>query len=123
MAHRSLFWAVSLVSALLVAGPACTQDQKQPPSATRQTQPSSAPQPGSPPESVSAPKVDPPKDIRPTAGGKIEYLEPVPMSRLVTARRAPVAAGKEVLVPLITWGGDVATILANGGIVGPIRCP
>lgn len=28
----------------------------------------------------------------------------------------PVAAGKNVSVPYITWGGDVATFLANGGL-------
>ncbi len=28
----------------------------------------------------------------------------------------PVAAGKQITVPYITWGGDVATFLANGGL-------
>ncbi len=28
----------------------------------------------------------------------------------------PVAAGKQISVPYITWGGDVATFLANGGL-------
>src|SRR4051812_28988523 len=28
----------------------------------------------------------------------------------------PVAAGKNISVPYITWGGDVATFLANGGL-------
>ncbi len=28
----------------------------------------------------------------------------------------PVVAGKNVSVPYITWGGDVATFLANGGL-------
>jgi outer membrane protein OmpA-like peptidoglycan-associated protein/ABC-type nitrate/sulfonate/bicarbonate transport system substrate-binding protein len=37
------------------------------------------------------------------------------MSRAITAQRGPVQAGRDVSVPVITWGGDVATIYANGG--------
>lgn len=37
------------------------------------------------------------------------------MTKMVTAKKGPVQADKTVKVPLITWGGDVATVLANGG--------
>ena len=43
---------------------------------------------------------------------EIDYLSPTPMSQVVKVRVRPVATGT-VKVPLITWGGDVATILAD----------
>jgi ABC-type nitrate/sulfonate/bicarbonate transport system substrate-binding protein/outer membrane protein OmpA-like peptidoglycan-associated protein len=36
------------------------------------------------------------------------------MAKSITANKGSVATGKGVKVPLITWGGDVATIYANG---------
>jgi ABC-type nitrate/sulfonate/bicarbonate transport system substrate-binding protein/outer membrane protein OmpA-like peptidoglycan-associated protein len=42
---------------------------------------------------------------------KVQYLDPKPLRDVVTTRLQPVKAG-EVRVPLITWGGDIATILA-----------
>jgi ABC-type nitrate/sulfonate/bicarbonate transport system substrate-binding protein/outer membrane protein OmpA-like peptidoglycan-associated protein len=42
---------------------------------------------------------------------KVQYLEPRPLKDVVATRLQPVKAG-EVRVPLITWGGDIATILA-----------
>lgn len=41
--------------------------------------------------------------------GKIEYLDAKPLREVVTAKAKPVASGK-VQLPMITWGGDVATI-------------
>ena len=43
---------------------------------------------------------------------QIEYLSPRPMSQVVKVQVKPVAA-RTVKVPLITWGGDVATILTE----------
>lgn len=45
-----------------------------------------------------------------------EYLLKAKFSDVIKRTAVkPVAAGNIVRVPLITWGGDVATILANGG--------
>jgi ABC-type nitrate/sulfonate/bicarbonate transport system substrate-binding protein/outer membrane protein OmpA-like peptidoglycan-associated protein len=37
-----------------------------------------------------------------------------PLTTEIKASVAPVRGGKQITVPLITWGGDMATILANG---------
>jgi ABC-type nitrate/sulfonate/bicarbonate transport system substrate-binding protein/outer membrane protein OmpA-like peptidoglycan-associated protein len=42
---------------------------------------------------------------------KVQYLDVKPLRDVVTTRLQPVKSG-EVRVPLITWGGDIATILA-----------
>ncbi|NQU06343.1 MAG: nitrate ABC transporter substrate-binding protein [Calditrichaeota bacterium] len=44
---------------------------------------------------------------------QIEYLDAKPMSQMVRVQVQPVKTSKTISVPLITWGGDVATILAN----------
>jgi len=44
----------------------------------------------------------------------VQYVQPAPLAKSVTTPVGPVAAGV-TQVPVITWGGDVATILANGG--------
>ncbi len=44
---------------------------------------------------------------------QIEYLSVKPMSQMVRVQVQPVKVSKTVSIPLITWGGDVATILAN----------
>ncbi len=43
---------------------------------------------------------------------KTNYLEPKPLEQAVSPQLKPVAGGA-VKVPVITWGGDVATILAD----------
>ena len=43
---------------------------------------------------------------------QIEYLSPKPMSQVVRVQVKPVTS-KTVKVPLITWGGDAATILTE----------
>ena len=75
------------------------------------------PRPGNPLATLATrPNVSPPSDLaRPTGGAGLEYLDSVPMSRLITTQRGPVQTEGEITVPLITWGGDVATIYANGG--------
>lgn len=44
----------------------------------------------------------------------VQYVQPQPLARSVTTPVGPVVSGP-VQVPVITWGGDIATILANGG--------
>ncbi len=44
----------------------------------------------------------------------VQYVLPVPLGKSVTTPVGAVAAGP-VQVPVITWGGDIATVLANGG--------
>ena len=40
-----------------------------------------------------------------------------PLATQIKTGVGPVASGKTIRVPLITWGGDIATILANGNAV------
>ncbi len=44
---------------------------------------------------------------------EVEYLSVKPMSQAVKAQVQPVKVSGTVSIPLITWGGDVATILAD----------
>lgn len=71
----------------------------------------STPQPTAtvPPAVISAPK-----DIKATTPYGVEYLNAVPMTQVARAKKGPVSANKPMKVPVITWGGDVATIYANG---------
>ena len=48
------------------------------------------------------------------AAGEVEYLESKPLADVVRTQAKPVGSGK-LMVPLITWGGDVATIEAHTG--------
>ena len=50
--------------------------------------------------------------LQTAAAQQVEYLSPEPMSQAVRAQVKPVTA-RTVKVPLITWGGDVATILTE----------
>lgn len=51
------------------------------------------------------------------AGGMVQaapkYVDSKPLTALVTTPVGEVGSGR-TLVPIITWGGDIATILANG---------
>ena len=47
-----------------------------------------------------------------SAAQQIEYLSPKPMSQVVKVQVKPVTS-RTIKMPLITWGGDVATILAD----------
>ncbi|WP_446010418.1 ABC transporter substrate-binding protein [Candidatus Electrothrix sp.] len=44
----------------------------------------------------------------------VQYVKAPPLADAVKAQVQDVKAGNTVRVPLITWGGDIATILANG---------
>ncbi|XOF32672.1 MAG: ABC transporter substrate-binding protein [Candidatus Electrothrix sp. YB6] len=44
----------------------------------------------------------------------VQYVKAPPLADAVKAQVQDVKDGKAVRVPLITWGGDIATILANG---------
>jgi outer membrane protein OmpA-like peptidoglycan-associated protein len=45
-----------------------------------------------------------------------QYVENKPLSKVVTAKFGNVTSGT-IQLPVITWGGDIATLLANGGDV------
>ena len=47
----------------------------------------------------------------------VQYVHAPPLAKVITTAAADVKAGTAVQVPLITWGGDEATILANGNAV------
>jgi len=49
-----------------------------------------------------------------TAALAVQYVDAPPLAKVITAAAADVKAADAVRVPLITWGGDEATILANG---------
>lgn len=61
--------------------------------------------------------VEAPRDIRSTHANNIEYLNAVPMSQMVKAKKSPVrtTSSGATKVGVITWGADEATIFANGG--------
>ena len=57
-----------------------------------------------------------PTDIRATHPAGIEYLDPVPMTKVVKATKGPVqTTNGQVMKPIITWGADEADIYGNGG--------
>lgn len=98
-----------ILIACILALVACSENTPTP----TQTPGSQQTPPSVPPQSTVVAR---PTDIKPTQGS-VEYLPPTPMTKLITAQRGPVASGKPVLLPVITWGGDVATIYGNGGAV------
>jgi len=44
----------------------------------------------------------------------VQYVTSPPLAKIIQTPVGQVQKGPPVLVPLITWGGDIATILANG---------
>ncbi len=50
----------------------------------------------------------------PTIGQSVQYVDSPPLKQTVSARVGEVRTGGPTKVPLITWGGDIATIMANG---------
>ena len=50
----------------------------------------------------------------PLPAQSVDYQASAPLDRVVKAKAADCGGGKPVRVPLITWGGDMATIHANG---------
>lgn len=48
-------------------------------------------------------------------GAEVQYLSPQPLSKAVKASTGKVSSKGPVMVPMITWGGDVATVLADMG--------
>lgn len=50
--------------------------------------------------------------IQTAASQQIEYLQPKPLTSIIRLPAQPVTAGR-LQIPLITWGGDAATILAE----------
>lgn len=48
-----------------------------------------------------------------SSAAAVQYVNPSPLSRAVTTPVGAIAPGPTT-VPLITWGGDIATVYANG---------
>lgn len=51
--------------------------------------------------------------VRPAGAAQSEFLEAKPLGQVVRVDAAPVATTGKLRVPVITWGGDVATIHAQ----------
>jgi len=49
--------------------------------------------------------------------GKVKYVNSPSLGTVVDASVSDCSDGGQLLVPLISWGGDEATILANGGVI------
>ena len=49
-----------------------------------------------------------------TCAAATKYIESPPLSKVVKQGIVPVREGGAMQLPIITWGGDIATILANG---------
>lgn len=45
---------------------------------------------------------------------KAQYVDSPPLADVIQTPVGEVRKGDEIILPLITWGGDIATILANG---------
>lgn len=52
--------------------------------------------------------------IFPTVSQGVQYVDSPPLGQIVSTGVGEVRTGGPTKVPLITWGGDIATILANG---------
>lgn len=113
----SLFFAMAMTASLVLSLFACARSAATPTPVVPPTQSPGTQQTPQPTTPVQKPAVETPKDIRDTTGMKVEYLDAVPMTKLITSKKGPVRTTKPVKVPVITWGGDVATIYANGGRV------
>jgi outer membrane protein OmpA-like peptidoglycan-associated protein len=48
-----------------------------------------------------------------TMAQSVQYLSPKPLSQVLNTTLKPVSTSGAIKVPLITWGGDIATILAE----------
>ncbi len=51
----------------------------------------------------------------------VSHIQSPPLNKVITTRAAHVETGGHIQVPLITWGGDMATILANGNSVATAK--
>lgn len=51
----------------------------------------------------------------PQAVAEPEFINPQPLAERISTPVGPVMASSPLRVPIITWGGDMVTILANGG--------
>jgi outer membrane protein OmpA-like peptidoglycan-associated protein len=49
-----------------------------------------------------------------TCAAATKYIESPPLSKVIKQGIVPVREGGAMQLPIITWGGDIATILANG---------
>ena len=58
--------------------------------------------------------VQPPADIRGAGPNRVEYIDPIPMVQRIKVQKGPVDTSNGINVPVITWGGDVQAVHANG---------
>ena len=56
----------------------------------------------------------------PFVHAKVQYVQSPPLTRVVDTPVGAVGSGP-VQVPIITWGGDIATIHANGNAKATAR--
>jgi hypothetical protein len=54
------------------------------------------------------------------AHAAVQFMQSPPLTRVVDTPVGAVAAGP-VQVPIITWGGDIATVYANGNAKATAR--
>lgn len=52
--------------------------------------------------------------IRIAVAADIQYTEALPLSKVIAKGSTPCTSDKSFQLPLITWGADIATVLANG---------
>jgi hypothetical protein len=52
-----------------------------------------------------------------SAARAVQYVDAPPLATVISTEAEEVAPAEQIRVPLITWGGDEATILANGNAV------
>lgn len=55
-----------------------------------------------------------------SAAQAVDYIKIAPLSQVVKGSVGDVAVSDPVIAPIITWGGDIATIHANGDSVMPV---
>lgn len=118
---RRIFLLGVIALGLLATATGCGREPTPTPTPSGRAQPltpaATRALPGPQPTAVIQPTpvlVGAPPGLKATTPSNIEYLDPVPMTMAITANKGPVKANTMLKVPLITWGGDVATIYANG---------
>ena len=52
--------------------------------------------------------------LMPVRAEAVSFVQAPPLKQVIRQGVGPVRAARPMTVPLITWGGDIATILANG---------
>lgn len=103
-----------LIGLFLVLLAACGQPIETPTAIPAQNTPADQRVPNVPLSAAATPTVAIPRDIKPVSG-KIEYLPGDPMTEKVSVQQAPVKSTSPLELHILTWGGDIPAIFANGG--------